>query len=81
MISAYLLLDDLAPRNSLTEAYTWLVSASAAGVALGSAIAGHLVQHAGVRRALAVTALCAAAGYAIAIGRRHTLKPAVNGPL
>lgn len=78
MISAYLLLDDLAPRNSLAEAYTWLVSASGAGVALGSVIAGHLVQHAGVRQALAVTALCAAAGSVIAIARRRTLKPAAD---
>ncbi|MEU6577535.1 hypothetical protein [Streptomyces sp. NPDC046805] len=78
LISAYLLLDDLAPRDALTEAYTWLVSANAAGVALGSALAGHLVQHAGVRQALAVTALCAAAGYAVAIAGHRTLKPAAD---
>ncbi|MFE5027748.1 MFS transporter [Streptomyces sp. NPDC056656] len=78
MISAYLLLDDLAPHDSLTEAYTWLVSASAAGVALGSAIAGPLVQHAGVQRAFAVTELSAAAGYALAIARRHTLTPTAD---
>jgi predicted MFS family arabinose efflux permease len=75
MISAYTLLDELAAHDALTEAYTWLVSANAAGVALGSAIAGQLVQHAGVLPALAVSWLCATVGYVMARARRRTLKP------
>jgi MFS family permease len=75
MISAYLLLDDLASRDSLAEAYTWLVSGSAGGVALGSAMAGPLVQHAGTRWAFLGTGACAAAGCAATILRRRTLRP------
>ncbi|TCC40378.1 MFS transporter [Kribbella speibonae] len=73
MISAYLLLDELAPNDSLAEAYTWLVSANAGGVALGSAIAGPVVQHAGVRWALAAATGCAVAGYLIAQVRHRSL--------
>jgi predicted MFS family arabinose efflux permease len=57
----------------MAEAYTWLVSANAAGVALGSAIAGPVVQHLGARWALAAAATCAAAGYLTAHLRRCTL--------
>jgi MFS family permease len=73
MMSAYLLLDDLAPAGSLAEAYTWLVSATAGGTALGSAIAGPLAQHAGPRAALAGAGAVALAGYALVIARRDTL--------
>jgi MFS family permease len=75
MISAYHLLDELAPRESVAEAYTWLVSASAGGVALGSAVAGPLVQHAGTRWAFAATGMCAVTGYVVVIVRRTTLRP------
>ncbi|MFL6118423.1 MFS transporter [Actinophytocola sp.] len=74
MISAYLLLDDLAPADSLAEAYTWLVSASAAGTALGSAIAGPITQHAGPQWALAGTGAVALTSYALVAARRETLK-------
>jgi MFS family permease len=80
MISAYLLLDDLAPADSLAEAYTWLVSATAGGTALGSAIAGPIAQHAGPRWALAGAGAMALAGYALVIARRGTLKHRDPGP-
>jgi MFS family permease len=77
MISAYLLLDDLAPADALTEAYTWLVSANAGGVALGSALAGLAVQHAGIQWTLAVADVSAAIGLTVVIVRRAALlKPA-----
>ncbi|HEX5118644.1 MAG TPA: hypothetical protein VFW65_25960 [Pseudonocardiaceae bacterium] len=75
VISAYILLDDLAPRDSLAEAYTWLVSANAGGVALGSAIAGPAVEQLGVRWALVGTGVCAVAGCVMAIVRRRSLIP------
>ena len=76
MITAYLLLDDLAPPGTLTEAYTWLVSASAGGIALGSALAGPVVEHAGIHWALALAVVSAAAGFALVMARRATLRPA-----
>jgi MFS family permease len=71
MISAYLLLDDFAPAGALTEAYTWLVSANAAGVASGSALAGSIVEHAGIRWALGLAAASAAVGFTAAVLRRR----------
>jgi MFS family permease len=74
MISAYLLLDRLAPGDSLAEAYTWLVSATAGGTALGSAVAGPVVQHIGPQWILAGAGAAALAGYALVIARRGTLE-------
>ncbi|MEU8180941.1 MFS transporter [Micromonospora sp. NPDC049044] len=73
MITAYLLLDDLAPAGTLTEAYTWLVSANAGGVALGSALAGLAMQHAGIHWALAVAAVSATIGLTVVTVRRAAL--------
>ncbi|MFI1585458.1 hypothetical protein [Embleya sp. NPDC020630] len=75
MISAYFMLDHLAPHDCPTEAYTWLVGAGAAGGASGSALAGPLVQHVGVRGAFVGTALRAAAAHITALARRDTLTP------
>lgn len=75
MISAYILLDDLAPAGTLTEAYTWLISANAGGVALGSALAGPVVEHAGIHWALAIAVVSAAVGLAIVVVRRTALEP------
>jgi predicted MFS family arabinose efflux permease len=75
MISAYLLLDRLAPADSVAEAYTWLVSATAGGTALGSALAGPVAQHVGPRWALASTGALALAGFVVVIARRGTLRP------
>lgn len=74
VISAYLLLDDLAPHNAMTEAYTWLVSADAGGIALGSALAGPTVQHAGVHWTFALAGASAAVGLIVAALRRPALQ-------
>jgi hypothetical protein len=74
MISAYLLLDDFAAADALTEAYTWLVSANAGGVALGSALAGLTVQHAGIHWTLALADISAAISLTVVIIRRAQLK-------
>jgi MFS family permease len=80
MISAYALLDDLAPHDSLAEAYTWLVSASAGGIALGSAMAGPLVQHAGARWAFAGAGVCAVTGFATVVVRHRTIESPEHWP-
>jgi MFS family permease len=38
------MLDDLAPRGTLTEAFTWTSTGIAVGIAIGSALAGALVE-------------------------------------
>jgi MFS family permease len=81
MISAYLLLDDLAPAGALTEAYTWLVSANAGGVAIGAALAGPTVQHAGIHWSLALAAGSAALGLTAALLRRRRLQAMAAAPV
>lgn len=46
-ITGYLLADQLTPRDSRTEASTWVNTANNGGAAAGTAIAGLLVDHAG----------------------------------
>ncbi|MGH2732234.1 MAG: MFS transporter [Actinomycetota bacterium] len=62
--SAFRLVPEIAPPGTLTEAYAWIEMALAAGLAIGAAITGWLVDAAGVKWALS-TAL---AGPMIAIG-------------
>jgi MFS family permease len=69
----YLLVDRVAPTGTLTEAYTWVLTATAAGQAVGATVAGVVAQHAGVREALLVAAVSAFLGVAIAVARRRTL--------
>src|SRR5919201_49652 len=38
------MLDDLAPRGTLTEAFTWTSTGISVGIAAGSALAGTLVE-------------------------------------
>jgi MFS family permease len=69
----YLLVDRAAPAGTSTEAYTWILTATAGGQALGAGLAGIVAQHAGVRPALLVGAGTAALGVVVALARRRTL--------
>jgi MFS family permease len=63
LAASFTLIDSLAPRGTVTEAFAWLVTAIAGGSALGSMIAGVMGDQAGVRAALA----CAGAGGVLAL--------------
>jgi MFS family permease len=63
----------VAPAGSRTEAYTWPVTAFVGGIAIGSALAGTLVEQASWRTAFVVAAVAAAAGTVIAVARRDTV--------
>ncbi len=70
------LVERVAPRGTATEAFTWPLTALVAGVALGAASAGTLVEEyswtAGVMAAVGVSA----AGALMLLARRRTLTPA-----
>jgi MFS family permease len=70
------LVEGVAPSGTATEAFTWPLTALVAGVALGAASGGALVESyswsAGVASAVAV----AAAGALLLLARRNTLAPA-----
>jgi predicted MFS family arabinose efflux permease len=69
----YLLVDRLAPAGTVTEAFTWVTTAFAAGFAVGNALGGSLVQRVGTDRAFLVAAAGVAAAAVWARARRAAL--------
>jgi hypothetical protein len=70
--SAYVLAAELAPTGTLTESGTWLTSAINVTAAAGVAVAGALVDRAGVAPTLVVAWACTALGLLVALaGRDH----------
>ncbi|HEU5158684.1 MAG TPA: MFS transporter [Streptosporangiaceae bacterium] len=63
LATAFTLVDALAPRGTVTEAFAWLVTAMALGAATGSALAGIAGDVAGAHAAFA----CAGAGGILAL--------------
>ncbi len=63
----------VAPEGSRTEAYTWPVTAFVGGIAIGSALAGAIVESASWRTAFLVAGAVAAIGTLVAEARRHTI--------
>ena len=62
-----------APEGSRTEAYTWPVTAFVGGIAVGSALAGSLVENASWRTAFLIAAAFAFVGTLVAVTRRGTV--------
>jgi predicted MFS family arabinose efflux permease len=70
--SAYVLAAELAPPGTLTESGTWMTTAINVTGAAGLAVAGSLVDRAGVQTTLAIACACTAAGLLVALaGRKH----------
>jgi MFS family permease len=64
----------VAPPGARTEAYTWPVTAFVGGIAIGSALAGAIVEAESWRLAIVVAASAAACGTVVTIARRGTLR-------
>jgi hypothetical protein len=62
---------EVAPPGTVTEALTWLTSALAAGLGLGSALAGALVEEAGTTPVLLLVVAYGAVAAAV-IGSRSS---------
>jgi MFS family permease len=71
--SAYVLAAEVAPAGTLTETGTWLNTAINVTSAAGLAVAGALVDGAGVSASLAVACACTAAGLLVALAGRDRL--------
>jgi hypothetical protein len=69
----YELLDLVVPCDRSVEAFTWLTSGQAAGMALGSAVAGPLT-HSALGLAFAVASAAGLLSAALAVRRRSTLQ-------
>ncbi len=69
--AAYSLIGDLAPAGAVTESYSWQIVGYVAGSAVGSWLAGVVVEQVSVTAALACAPLAAALGMVVALtGRR-----------
>ena len=63
----------VAPAGTLTEAYTWIITATVLGISVGIAASGVIVDAADWRAAIVVGAAVALLGGAAALVRRDTL--------
>lgn len=64
----------VAPAGAETEAYTWPLTALVAGLALGAAASGAIVDASGWRNAVLAGAAAAAVGAVVSVARRRTLE-------
>jgi MFS family permease len=67
---------EIAPEGTVTEAYTWPITALVVGISAGNASAGAIAGTAGWRESFLIAAGAALLGATLAIGQRHTLAPA-----
>ncbi len=75
---AYGLVDGVAREGTVTEAFTWLTTGLAGGLAAGSGLGGALAQHAGAGAVFALAATSTAAAAAFVAARRSTLGAAAQ---
>ena len=71
--TVYAMVDDIAPKGTLTEASAWLATAVAVGAALGSASAGVAIEHAGTTAAFILAGGAGGLAVAITLARAGTL--------
>jgi MFS family permease len=71
--AGYLVVDRIAPRGTVTEATTWVMTANVAGGALGAGFAGVIVQEMSVRAALVLACAGPILGTIVTVLRRHSL--------
>ncbi|MEU4895232.1 MFS transporter [Streptomyces sp. NPDC044780] len=74
---AFVVVDRHAPSGTVTEAFSWLVTTFVVGNALGSAVAGPVVQFGGVVSGFAVPAAGGAAALAVLLAAQRFL---LEGP-
>jgi hypothetical protein len=80
--SAYVLVAELAPAGTMTEATTWVTTANNVTGAIGIAVAGVLVDGVGVSWTMASAWACAAVALTVALlGRAALHRPAPRDPL
>ncbi|WP_299953000.1 MFS transporter [uncultured Modestobacter sp.] len=77
LISAFTLAEVLVPRSAVTEAFTWIGTALALGVAVGASAAGKIVDSVGANASFLVATVAAGlAAIAVAFGQRCLHVPA-----
>ena len=74
LMTGYAILERQSPQHRTTEAMAWLSSTISVGVALGSAVAGHIIDAYGARWSFACSASCGAAGVLICVAGLRRLR-------
>lgn len=77
--SANQLVGQVAPEGAVTEAYTWGITALVAGVALGNATGGALLESDGWRAAVLAGVASTVIAGVVVLSRRATLQPSPTG--
>lgn len=81
LAAVYAILDDVAPEGSAVESLTWITTATAAGAALGAALAGIAINRVSIQFALAIGALAMLLATAVPLLVRRHLEGEVGGAL
>jgi MFS family permease len=77
MITTMSLIEEHVPRAKLTEGMTWVSTGLAVGVALGSSVAGWVIDAAGARAGYGVPVVAGAVAVAVGfLGYRRLSRPA-----
>jgi MFS family permease len=71
----YSMVDEVAPRGTVTEAFAWLSTAAAVGAAAGAALGGALIDRVGPQAAFGLAGLAGAAAVLLSLLRGATLLP------
>jgi MFS family permease len=81
LISAFTLAEVLVPRAQVTEAFTWIGTALALGVAIGTSLAGKVVDTAGANASfLVATGAAGVATVVVGLTQRCLHVPAEHAP-
>ncbi|MFD5102412.1 MFS transporter [Streptomyces albidochromogenes] len=78
---AFIVVDRHAPRGTVTEAFSWLVTTFGVGAAVGTGAAGPAVEHGGTAAGFAVAAGGGVAALAVLLTTRRVLTIPVTAPL
>ncbi|MFK4068915.1 MFS transporter [Streptomyces sp. NPDC029674] len=75
---AFIIVDRHAPRGTVTEAFSWLVTTFTVGASLGTAVAGPVVEWGGTAWGFAVPGLAGVAAFAVLLATARVLVPVVE---
>lgn len=75
LITCFALVEALVPRVALTEGFAWLSTSLGAGVAIGLAVAGHVVDATSGQRAFLVAIASSLLGAVVVLAGRRLLTP------
>ncbi|WP_434588152.1 MFS transporter [Streptomyces sp. A5-4] len=74
---AFIVVDRHAPRGTVTEAFSWLVTTFGVGAAVGTGAAGPAVEHGGAAASFAVASIAGVAALVVLLSTQRVLTPPV----